>query len=215
MGIFQILFVAVNLAVPYYLWSGSSKSEVKVNWINWERNLGRLIDGEGGFAPCGTQEIVLLYRELCELSQKKTDEHTPTVIERAGQKVVFSCEIQKNTMVMHWYANSDPSLDLECELPGGEGVDRAAGFALTDKGRMKSLDFFSGDGQMQSVSLQNCRKKALRARSLASVPLSRAEFLSTLGKDPADPSDFTMANHMCLLFDPSPLWETWRDRYVR
>ena len=215
MNIFQILFVAVNIAIPYWLWTGTSKAEADMDWVTWERNVGRLVDGEGGFEPCGTNKVVTLLRDLCETSKQKMHGKSATVVEQAGQKMVFACEVGATDIIIHWFANSDPKLDLDCEIPTEQGVSQATGFSLTKRGRMKSLEFLSKTNQPASVTLQNCRKKVTRAKTLPTPPPTVAEFLSALGPLAHDPKDYISANYMCLLFDPSPLWQEYRELYLQ
>jgi hypothetical protein len=215
MGVFQVIFVAINLYVPYWVWSNSSREKSKVEWTTLEKNVARLIESDEGFPPCETLQVVDIFHELCETSMGKLKDTQSTRVERASKQVVFHCEFRKNEINIGWRLESSNDAKLECGEPGGDVIAFTPSFNFTHTGRMKSIAFIGQGSQVQAIPYRNCRAKASRLATLRPSPRDLDDFLSSVGKTEGDPPDYLRANLLCLTFDSSKLWKPWRQRYLQ
>ena len=97
MGAFQIIFVAINLALPYWLWTRSTSTSPPVKWEAFEGQLGRVLDASGGF-ECETGEIVALIKDLCERSGKRLGESESVAFELPAANILYSCEMTQRSV---------------------------------------------------------------------------------------------------------------------
>ena len=216
MGVFQIVFLALNLAVPYWLWTRTSSETAGggVDWTMLEKNLARLIESDEGFPNCSTLEVVDVIHKLCERSHKNFHDGNPSSIERASKQVVFSCYVTKGSIKIGWHLEDNPDSELECREPGGDVIPLGPEFTFNEKGRMRSIEFSTALKTRQTVPYRNCRAKATKVQTLDSAPADIWAFLREIGRTPGDPEDFISANLICLTFDSSPLWKPWREKYL-
>lgn len=214
MGVFQIIFIVVNLGVPIWFWSKTSNQAPSAEWEVWNRNIIRLIDSDGGFPGCTTLNVAGILRDLCETSQSKFKNDHSVVTERASVQVMFTCEFKKTAISTSWRLEDNKNAELSCLDPGGDIVSLAPGFTFALSGLMRSMEFTAKDETRQSIPVRNCRTKAQAAKNMKPPP-TLDEFFAQLGRMPGDPPDFLTANFMCFVFDLSPLWRPWRERYPR
>lgn len=214
MGIFQIVFLAINLAVPYWLWVRTTpeKSDV-VDWTILERNLARLIESDDGFPGCATLQVVDVIHELCEKSYEDFKDGKPGPVERSARQVAFRCQFSKGAIHIGWRLEDNPNSELECREPGGEIIPHAPTFNFNYGGRMRSIEFTGTDHNHQTLPYRNCRQKAARLQKLNPSEINDlATFLEKVGQDTGDPRDHLSANLLCLTYDSSPLWKPWREK---
>ncbi len=215
MGIFQILFIAINVAFPVYLWTRTSTEKSKTDWIAFDRNLSRVVESDEGFPGCSTFDVVEIYHQLCEDSFKKSKDGQSLLAEKIGPTLVFSCLYHKDTITVAWRLEEGRKAEVECKDPGGVVVGHGPGFNFNVEGKLKSIEFFNEDNERELVPYRNCRIKAARVKTLNSSPPRLVEFLQWIGKTPGDPPDFYHANMMCFTFDSSPIWKPWREIYFQ
>jgi hypothetical protein len=214
MGVFEVIFVVLTVAVPAWLWTRTSTEKVKIDWSTWDRNVARLIDSDGGFPGCETLQAVDVFQDLCEASRQHEREGNPLAVERASKQVVFSCLYKKQSMTIHWRLEDNSEGTMDCGDPGGHLVTLGPGATFDQQGRIKTLDYWGENNDRESVPYRNCRVKALRAKTMTSPPADFIGFLQKIGRTDRDPSDFMSANLMCYTFDSSPLWKPWREKYM-
>ncbi|MGZ3723932.1 MAG: hypothetical protein ACXVA9_13405 [Bdellovibrionales bacterium] len=215
MGIFQILFIAINVAFPVYLWTRTSTEKSKTDWVAFERNLSRVVESDEGFPGCSTFDVVDIFHQLCESSFQKSKKGPSLIMEKTSSQLVFSCRYNKDTITVAWRLEDGRPVEMGCNDPGGVVVGHGPGFNFTPQGRIKSIEFFNEDNEREQVPYRNCRVKAERIKSITKPPERLVEFLQLLGKAPGDPPDFYHANMMCFTFDSSPLWKPWREKYFQ
>jgi hypothetical protein len=216
MGVFEILFVAMTIALPTWLWTRASTEKAKTDWTVWEKNFARIVESDQGFPGCPTLNVIDTYRDLCQASQQREAEGHPIAVERASPKVVFTCLFAKKNINVAWrLENSSSGTTLDCGDPGGHIMELGPGFNFNLDGRIKSFEFWSQDNDRESIPYRNCRIKAGRAKSITPPPPTLRDFLQKLGRIDKDPGDFLDANLMCLVFDSSPQWKPWREKYEK
>jgi hypothetical protein len=214
MGVFQVLFLLINVSLPVYFITRTSDTAPQTNWGAWEKSMARLIDSDGGFPGCSTLSLVNTLEDMCEESRRQMTEKKTIVVEQAGDGVVFRCEYTSTSIRVGWRLKESKDTDVKCRSPGGSIAPLSPGFTFAHDGRMRSLEFNGPNGKRQIMPMRNCRIKIVRAKKLTPPP-TRAEFLVRLGQAPRDPPDHLNANFMCFVFDLSPRWLEWRDRYPR
>lgn len=214
MGAFQIIFVVITLAVPGYFLTRTSQVGPRTQWGTWEKAMARLIDSDGGFPDCPTLDVVSMLEDLCEASRMKGDKNTTVSMERSSKEVTFSCEYTAQSIHVGWRLQAVEDGDLKCLDPGGAILPKSPGFTFALDGRMRSMQFNSEKGERQKIPAKNCRIKVL---SLATVtpPQELDDLFVKMGRLNDDPSDYINGNFMCFVFDLSPKWTPWRERYRR
>jgi hypothetical protein len=215
MGVFQILFIAINLAFPVYLWTRTSTEKSKTDWMTFDRNLTRVVESDEGFPGCSTLDVIDIYHQLCEASFQNITKGPMLPVERAGKDLVFSCLYTKDNIAVSWRLEEGRKPEMDCKEPGGQVVGHGPGFNFNSQGKLKSIDFFNQDNERERVPYRNCRVKAGRIKAITSAPPTVGEFLMQLGSAPGDPPDYYHANMMCYTFDSSPLWKPWRQKYFQ
>lgn len=217
MGVFQIIFIALTVAVPSWLYTRTDHDKrSEIDWTTLEKNLARLIESDEGFPDCSTLEVVDVIHNLCDHSRRNFHEGNPMPVEQASKQVVFSCFVQKDLIQVGWHLEENPDSQLACREPGGEVIRLAPEFIFNNKGRMSSIEFSNGEKTRESVPYRNCRVKASVAKAMdISSTQELGAFLQALGQTPGDPFDYASANLICLTFDSSPLWNPWREKYFK
>jgi hypothetical protein len=215
MGVFQILFIAINIAFPIYLWTRTSTEKSKTDWIAFDRNFSRILESDEGFPGCTTLDVIDIFHDLCETSYKKIGQGSALAVERAGKDMVFSCLYSKDNIVVGWRLEDGRKPEMDCKEPGGMVAPHGPAFNFTTQGKIKSMEFFNQDNEREKVPYRNCRVKAERIKTITNSPPTVSEFLMQLGKAPGDPPDYYHANMMCFTFDSSPLWKPWREKYFQ
>lgn len=214
MGAVQIVFFVITLAVPGYFLTRTSKVTPRTQWGTWERAMARLIDSDGGFPDCATLDLVNMLEDMCEASRLKSDKNTTVSVERSSNEVTFACEYTAHSIRVSWRLQKVDDGDLKCQDPGGAIAPKSPGFTFALDGRMRSMEFNNDQGERQRIPTKNCRAKVL---SLATVtpPPELDDLFVKMGRLKDDPMDYINANFMCFVFDLSPKWTPWRERYRR
>lgn len=196
MIVFEIAFVLVNLAVPYWLWT--SKTPTQLPAMEREatnRAIFRVVSAAGGFPSCGVQSVTERILDLCEDSRAKWTEHETTAFERAGADVIFRCEVRRQEIRVQWRRSTrEEPHDLECGSRDDAQLDFAPEFSFNNKGQLRAIAYAGGGGKTLRVALTTCRRKLAAAKS---------------GRLPASPSG---DDEVCRLFDPAEAWEPFRSR---
>jgi hypothetical protein len=215
MGVFQILFIAINVAFPVWLWTRTSTEKSQTDWPVFERNLARVVESDEGFPGCNSFDIVDIFHQLCEKSFQESNGGQTLPMERASAQVVFSCIYKKDNINISWRLEEGHPVEMSCADPGGVVIGHGPGFNFNSAGKIKSIEFYNEDNERESVPYRNCRVKAARIKKMSAPPATLPEFLQALGKTAGDPPDFYHANMMCFTFDSSPLWAPWREKYFQ
>ncbi len=177
--------------------------------------MARIVASDGGFPDCSTLDLVDIFRDLCDLSKAKLTESGTVVMERASKEVVFSCEAGSDFIRTSWRLEESEKADLKCRDPSGDIIPHAPAFLFDLKGRLRSIEFSATSGKRESIGMRSCREKLKVAKSLNPAPATLDEFFQALGRTPGDPEDYLTANFICFVFDLSPIWHSWRERYPR
>ncbi|NJL25541.1 MAG: hypothetical protein HC902_10460 [Calothrix sp. SM1_5_4] len=211
----QIAFFLINLAIPYWFWVRSpSKTLPKVEWELFDKNVARLIDNAGTFAPCATRDLAAYLHKICEDSRRQWSEDSSTRVEKTADSLLFSCEVRAKEVILQWRPEStSPEPDMNCEAPHPDRIALAPSFHFDRKGRLQKIEYSGRDGARQTSLIRNCRRKLSAVKALTTPPRSKAEFLGALGQLPGDPADYISANMICLLYDVPPQWAAWRRKY--
>lgn len=216
MGVFQILFLVLTIALPGYFFTRSTSAPgPRAEWGVWERAMARLIDSDGGFPECSTLELVTQLEDLCEASRIKDAPGNSVTFERSSPEITFGCEVHGGNIRVGWRLNAAKDGELKCKDPGGAIVPKAPGFNFTMTGLMRSMEFLAEDGSRQILPARNCRLKVAAAKKITQPPHELDQFFVQLGRSAGDPADYINGNFMCFVFDLSPLWTPWRERYRR
>jgi hypothetical protein len=214
MIILEVAFVLVNLAVPYWIWTSKSVNNLPtVERDAFRKHLFEISEASGGFAPCGTDDVVETISELCDKSRRKYTEKESTAFDRAAVDVVFSCEVQKDAVKVQWLPERSADHDMNCEADRDELMAYAPTFVFNLKGQIRQIEYSTPDGGRQTAPMKNCRLKLKALKAMNGTPTSREEFVRRLGHLGGDPPDWRTENLMCLEYDPHPGWEPWRKRY--
>jgi hypothetical protein len=218
MGVFQIIFIAVNLSIPYWLWSRSSREpeQPKIKWEALGANLHRILESSGGYT-CAPSKVVDRVRELCEQSEEKLTDKTTLAFEQIISNMLYRCEVKKSSVAITITPlvgeNGDEEMDDECTaFDSYQTLAMNPEFLFTYSGFVNRMSFSSGPTTRQMVLISNCRKKLKVARSIAAA--DQSEFVERLGQLPNDPSDFHSANRLCLIYDSAPGWMEVRQQYL-
>lgn len=204
----------VNLAVPYWLWTKKSTTDAPL----WSRTtvgraFSRVLEASGGFPPCPSGELAEILLDLCNESHKKLTPSESTSFERAGSDVVFSCEVTKTEIRLHWKPETGSEKDLDCGPDREEQVAYAPAFAFNYRGQLRTISYNTPDGVRAVAPVVGCRRKLASARKISPVPAGEAEFLNALLKLPDDPKDVLTKNRICLMFDPAEGWNPYREKF--
>src|SRR5688572_21463106 len=99
MGAAQIIFILINIAVPYWMWTSSSRSDKNspIKWGAWEKTMSRILDASGGFS-CPTREVLTDIRALCERSQDGMSGKKTEIFEQLISDTLFSCEVKPDSI---------------------------------------------------------------------------------------------------------------------
>lgn len=214
MIVFEVAFLLVNLAVPYWIWTSKSTSTLpKVAHESIKKTVHELSEAAGGFAPCDSTDVADLIDDLCEKSREKWTEKESVAFERAAANVVFSCEVKKGEVNVQWLPNSDGDHDLNCIADREQLMAYGPTFVLNLKGQMRRIEYSTPEGGRAATPMLNCRQKLKRARGFTRIPASTDAFLDALGNIPNDPPDYLTGNLICLGFDPHPGWDPWRRKF--
>lgn len=237
MGVGHIIFILLNMAVPYWIWTSNSEI-VQIDWKNFDKNLARIIDAKKGFENCATSLVVTVIHELCVQSASQLKEHS-VAAEKAALDLKVICEVGENVTIVTFQALSPaPSAEpLTEEKPveltdeagqeppsvlnseGGltcksrSGVKDSPSFLFNTSGWLTHIDFNTASGRRQRVPVQNCRVKLKRADKIKPVPATREEFLMKLPRLHGDPEDVYGANQACLDYDVAIRWKNWRAKF--
>jgi hypothetical protein len=214
MGIFQILFVVINLALPAYFLTRTSQKAPSAAWGLWEKSMSRLIDSDGGFPGCSTLDLVSTLEDLCETSHLQLTPRESVSVERTSAQLTFYCEYTKQSIRVGWRLQDNKDATLKCRDPGGAMAPHAPGFTFALNGRMRSMEFNAEDGSRQSLPAINCRRKVAAIKDMT-PPHELDQLFQVMGHSNSDPPDYLTGNFMCFVFDLSPLWSPWRDRFRR
>lgn len=114
MGFVAIGFIVINLAVPYYIW-GIKADKNQMNWSALNKNIERIIQAQGGFNNCPTKELSPILVDLCKESAIKKQKETVPV-ERAGNDVLFACEVGENSAVLNFQPLRKAKSNVENEF---------------------------------------------------------------------------------------------------
>ncbi len=209
MGPFQIIFILINLAVPYWIWSGddTDKSGPSIEWQAWTKNMKRLVESTGK-NTCRSSEMVDKIRGLCHQSEARLTPDETVVFERVIGNTLFSCTVHNDYLLVRFYPYDDSGTEDHeaCTiLDSHKRVQLEPEFLFTHKGFVNSISFNGGDGQRQSVPIKNCRMKLKKAKALK--PKSLADFEKSLGQMQGDPADYLTANRFCLSYDLAADWQ--------
>lgn len=227
MGVGHLLFILVNMAVPYWIWVKKSDSP-QVEWTNFNKNLTRIIDAKKGFENCPTPTVVDAVRDLCVQSASQFNEKSLPVA-RAGEDLIFICEVDENVATVtfqklpHDASAIDAHADSIMRNSGGEKLSCRAGgrvqsspaFMFNMSGWLTHIYFHASGGSRQRVPVQSCRFKLKRAEELNPQPLTREELLMKLPRAEGDPEDVLGANQACLEYDVAARWKSLRRKYER
>src|SRR5579872_3133978 len=142
MGVFEVIFVVLTIALPAWLWTRASTEKVKIDWGTWEKSVARVIDSDGGFPNCNTLTAVDVFHDICETSRQHEAAGKPMAVERASKQVVFSCLFKSGNMTIHWRLEDNAESTMDCGDPGGHLVTIGPGFTFNSQGRIKTLEFW-------------------------------------------------------------------------
>ncbi|MGE4132197.1 MAG: hypothetical protein AB7F86_11205 [Bdellovibrionales bacterium] len=204
MGVVQIVFVLVNLAVPGWLYFRSSDNPNKphIQWGAFENHLESIVKSSGGFAPCDDDQVVVYIRQLCETSMDRWTDLDSVIVERAAPHVVFSCEVRLGETYVQWRLEDTPDPDIQCGVENRiASVEPSPAFVFSREGELTDIEFSSRQGDRQTVPVKNCRRKLQLALKRRSKRLLRLK---------SDPMDFSTANSMCYNYDVADGWDRLR-----
>ena len=156
MGVFQIGFLLLNLTVPYFIWSNSTKKVPSTNSAVWEKSMARIVASDGGFPDCSVLQLVDIFRDLCDNSRAKFSENTTVVMERASKEVVFACEAGKDFIRASWRLEDSERADLKCRDPSGDIIPHAPAFLFDLDGRLRAIEFSATSGKRESIRMRSC-----------------------------------------------------------
>lgn len=211
MGAFEIIFIAINIAVPSWLYFRSSESNdtPKIKWSRFEENMTKIVASGGGFEGCATTDVVQYMKDLCEKSMDKWTDKDSIIIERASVDVVFSCEARADATFVQWRLEPSGDADLKCQAPhSGDGINHTPAFVFDRKGELHSIEFDAENGERQSIKIANCRRK-LELTLKRGTKLGK-DWIDTMPKLKSDPSDVVTANRVCAEYDVADDWEKLR-----
>lgn len=213
MLIFEIAFVLVNLAVPYWIWTRKSLTTLPpIQSEPFNVTVFKMVLGAGGFDGCDAQSVVETIDDLCDRSRDKYNDQQSTRIEQAGIGVVFSCEYRK-TEILVQFSPENTSSDLKCRPIFPARVARAPTFRIKPDGELTAIDYWNDMGVRRVLPIRACDKKLRLAEHLSHPPRSLDGFLTKLGVPRQDPHDGLTFNRMCYYYGLSDGWADWRKRY--
>jgi hypothetical protein len=214
MIVFEVAFLLLNLAVPYWVWTSKSAShQPAVEQSALRKTLWDLSNSQNGFAPCSNDDVAYAIADLCEKSRHAWTEKQSTAFGREGQDVLFACEVRKDEIRVQWSPNNRGKGDLDCVSRDPEIIAYAPLFVMNLKGQLRRIEYSTADGGHDSAPMRNCRAKLRKARTLTRMPASDNEFFEALGRLPKDPEDYITENMICLELDPHSSWNKFRDKY--
>lgn len=217
MAVFGIVFVLINLAVPYWVWNRKSNDSIDRSKI--ESTVMSIVDATGGFPPCDRRDVASVVSDLCEKSMRKLSGEESTILERAAVGVVFACEARKDELRITFTPEQSPNHDLTCSSARADLLALGPSYHANLKGQLRRIEFSNSQGQRDQVDFTECRRKLKVAMQLAPPPASESEFLMDLESHNNLPTnkagELITRNRVCMNLDPSPLWAPFRKRYGR
>lgn len=193
MGAFHIVFIAVNLAIPGWLYFRSSNdSKPKISWDTFEEQMDHIVTATGDFGGCNKDEVVKVFYQLCERSMDEWTEKDSVIMERAAPDIVFTCEVRSDATFVQWRVEQSSEYDLNCQPARNVASDNASpAFVFDRKGELSAIEFGARTGERQSINVANCKKKMKLAQSRGTSEFPRLK---------SDPRDVATANRMCAQF---------------
>jgi len=210
-GVLHIAFVAINLVVPYWIWTKvSSGPPVKVEWPAAEKTMARLLEASGGL-NCPTQEVVKHWRALCDKSLQEYSEKDTVIYRQQLGNQMYSCEVRKDSLQIKIVPEEPASENEPClAYDSRQTLNLSPAFVLTLAGSVNSMSFVGLDGERHSFSVRNCRRKLKRAPASVS---SHEMLEDLLGQDAKDPAEFRIVNRLCWVYDAAPGWNRFRQQF--
>ena len=132
MGVFQIAFLLINLAVPYWIWTSSSLVTTDpIKWKALELTIHRLLDAAGGLT-CPNTSITRELLAVCDRSQEGLKQRTSTIFEQVIGNVIYSCDVRMDSVIVKMALFEDAEKDSGCRARDTHGTLKIApAFVLT------------------------------------------------------------------------------------
>lgn len=210
MGPVHIVFILINLAVPSWLYFRSDHDGPDIAWGQFEDNMEKIVATSGDFGGCSKQEVVAVFRQLCEKSLEQWTDADSVIVERAAPDIVFTCEVRNDASFVQWRIERSDDYDLNCTPSRKIASDNASpAFVFDKKGELSAIEFFARTGERQSVNIANCRRKLKLA--LSRPPRGTGmELVDRMPRLKSDPRDFRRANRLCYEYDVDDDWSKLR-----
>jgi len=211
MGAIQVVFILLNLTIPYWLWTSRSSADLpEVQWEVLGRNFTRLADAGGGFAPCNPQDLKDEMERLCRNSQQNFTKEKSSVQQISAKAFTMTCEVKKDHLAMNWRPDQVEDPDLECQ-PQKPYLSRyAPTFFFNLKGVMVAIEYNNPLGVRERVKIKNCRQKLADLTAQSPAPNSISTYVKNLKRQADDPKSNGVAARVCLAYDIAPKWNSWR-----
>lgn len=216
MGPVQIVFIIVNLAVPGWLYFRNGESQgPDMAWSKFEDNMEKIVAATGDFGPCDKDDVVKIFRDLCQESLDRWTEKDSVIMERAAREIVFTCEVRSDASFIQWRRELSQEYDLKCQPARAIASDQTSpAFVFDKKGGLSAIEFFARDGDRQSVNVANCRRKLKLALDRGTRG-SGMQIVDRLVRLKSDPIDVITANRMCYQYDVAEQWSKIRAQVER
>ncbi len=214
MGAFQIIFVAVNLIVPYWIYKSRTSSDaapaIQFDWNKWEYTMGSTLLASGGF-NCPVADVMRDVRDLCQKSEDKWDGKSMSYFEQAIGNSLISCGARGDGLDVQ-ISRPDTYEDETCMATDrSDTIGLAPIFEFNLKGLLRAISFTGPNNDVQKIKILSCRKKLKRLKGVKAATFE--ELVSKMGSDPGDPPDQQSANHLCVVYDPATGWNPWRRKF--
>jgi hypothetical protein len=154
MGVGHIIFILLNMAVPYWIWTSNSEN-VQIDWKNFDKNLARIIDAKKGFENCPTPAVVTVIHELCVQSASQLKEHS-VAAEKSAQDLKVICEVGENVTIVTFQAfspqGSDTNGELHMRAPSAEPLSEEKPAEPTDEAGQEPPSVLNSEGGLMCKS---------------------------------------------------------------
>lgn len=170
----------------------------------------KIVAASGDFGGCSKDEVVDVFRHLCEKSMEQWTDQDSVIVERAAQDIVFTCEVRNDVSFVQWRIERSDEYDLNCAPSRKIANDSASpAFVFDKKGELTAIEFYARSGERQSVNIANCRRKLKLALSRP-VNGTGMQIVDRMPRLKSDPRDFRRANRLCYEYDVAEDWSKMR-----
>jgi hypothetical protein len=161
MIVFEIAFVLINLAVPYWIWiSSADVHRPKLDHARLRPAIERMIDTVGGFTGCETGDLVEAVDDLCEKSRLQWSADKGSVaIERAAARLGFACEVRERDVRLLLLPEENDEPDLGCVAVRPDMIRAQPEFRLDADGRLTAVEYFNAQGARRFIDARLCGRR--------------------------------------------------------